>query len=290
MNNDLLTKDIQKSESLRIIKLRVLILHLGALGVFFVPYEHSLLLLALIMFVVRNSAFEIGYHRYFSHKTFKTSRIFQFILACLGAAGGFRGPLWWAMLHRKHHQNSDTALDPHSPVRQSLWHAQLGFIFTNLDTELDVVRDFAKYPELLVLNKLHYVAPYTLLVLIFCLGQFTEVLGPGVDGVSAVVWGFFFSTTFGIHIVSGLNTVTHGLRPRFLNWRRFDTDDTTTNNPVLALLTFGAGWHNNHHRFPYASRSGFKWWEVDLGFYLLKVLEWIGVVWDLREAPREAFS
>jgi len=284
------TGNIQKSESLRIIKLRFAFLHLGALGVFFVPYEHSLLSLAVLVFAIRNAAFEIGYHRYFAHRAFKTSRLFQFILGCLGASGGFRGPLWWAMIHRRHHMNSDMPLDPHSPVRQSTWHAQVGFIFTNLDTELYYVRDLARFPELLVLNKYHYVVPYLFFSAIFCIGQFTNVLGPSVNGASAVIWGFFLSTVFGIHVVSALNTITHGIRPGLLNWRRFDIHDTTTNNPVMALLTFSAGWHNNHHRFPYAARSGFRWWEIDLAYYLLKLLQWAGIVWRLREAPAEAFK
>ncbi len=283
---------IQKAESLRIIKIRIVLLHVASLGVFFVPYEHSLLGLAAITCFARTFGWEGGSHRYFAHRSYKTSRFFQMLLAILAASGGQRGPIWWAWHHRLHHRHSETALDPHSPVQKGFLYAHFGWYLDqkNIDTDLDAVKDLAKYPELVWINKYHYVFPYLLLAAIFCLGQFTTVLGPNVNGLSAAIWGFFLSTAVSLHSTFAVNTVTHGISPRFFSYRTFDTSDASTNNWLLFILTMGASWHNNHHRYMSAARAGFRWWEIDLTYWVLKALEKIGIVWDLTPVPAEVLA
>ncbi len=280
---------IQKAESLRIIKFRFWLVHLASLAVLFVPYDNSLLTLTAVTFFARTFGWEAGSHRYFSHRSFKTSRTFQLFLALLAASGGQRGPIWWATRHRAHHRYSDTSLDPHSPVYQGFGYAHMGWFMDpeNIDTDLDAAKDLSRFPELVWVNKYHYFFPYLLMAVIFCLGEFTTILGARVSGVSAVIWGFFFSTMLSLQATFVVNTITHGLKPGFFSSRRFNTDDTSTNNWLLAIPTMGASWHNNHHRFMGAAKAGFYWWEFDLTYYLLKFLSWFGIVWGLQAVPKK---
>jgi stearoyl-CoA desaturase (Delta-9 desaturase) len=272
------TTGIQKADSLRFVRLGALGIHLGALGVFVVPYEHSLLALAAITFFVRTFAWEGGSHRYFAHRSYKTSRIFQLLLAMLAASGGQRGPICPG--------------DPHSPVHNGFFYAHLGWILDarNIDTDLDAVKDLSRYPELVLVNKYHYVFAYLVLGSVFCIGEFTSVLGPGVNGLSAAVWGFFLSTLLSLHATLMINTFTHGWRLSPFNYRNFDTPDRSTNNWLLLIPTMGASFHNNHHRYMNAARAGFYWWEFDPTGAVLKVLEKIGVVWDLTPTPDNVLS
>lgn len=283
---------IQKSESLRIIKLRVWLVHLASLGVFVVPYSNALLILAIATFFMRTFAWEGGSHRYFAHRSYKTSRGFQLFLACLAAASAQRGPIWWAQHHRHHHRHSDTPDDMHSPVHAGFWHAHFGWFLDprNIDTDLDKVRDLSRYPELVFVNKYHYVFPYLILAIMFCIGQYTTLLGADVTGLSAAVWGFFLSTMLSLQATFVVNTITHGRTPRFFSYRRFQTTDTSSNNWLLCVPTMGASWHNNHHRYMNAARAGFYWWELDLTYCVLKVLEKLGVVWDLAPVPADVLA
>ena len=228
--------------------------------------------LCLGLFWVRLFGITGAYHRYFSHKTFKTSRAFQLVLAVLGCSSVQKGPLWWAAGHRRHHRYSDQEGDPHSP-RAGFWHAHQGWIFEGRwdETELDRIPDFAAYPELVWLNRWHAVPP-----VVMAIGCFA------IAGVSGLVWGVAISTTLLWHSTYTINSLSH-------RWgtRRYDTDDDSRNNWALALLTLGEGWHNNHHRYMASCRQGFFWWEVDITYYVLKGLERVGLVWDIREPPAE---
>lgn len=211
-----------------------------------------------------------GYHRYFAHKSFKTSRLFQFVLALLGCSAVQKGPLWWAAGHRRHHLYSDQPGDMHSP-RQGFWYAHQGWIFCGRwdRTELERVPQFACYPELLWLNRWHLAPPLGLALVCFALG-----------GWSALVWGFAVSTVLVWHFTYSINSLAH-----VWGTVRYDTGDDSRNNFFLALLTLGEGWHNNHHKYMAAARNGFFWWEIDVTFYLLLALERLGLVWDLRRPP-----
>jgi len=245
-------------------------IHASCLFVFVVGAPSEALWLALGTYAIRVFGITGGYHRYFSHRAFKTSRVFQFALAFLGCSATQKGPLWWCGTHRRHHRFADAPGDPHSP-RDGFWYAHQGWIFDPRTggTPIDQIRDFSRYPELVWLNQYHFVAPLALAV--FCYS---------VAGWAGVVWGFAVSTTVLWHATYSVNSFAH----RF-GFRRYDTGDTSRNNPIVAFLTFGEGWHNNHHHFPSACRSGFKWWEVDVTYYTLRVLSAVGLVWDLKQPP-----
>ncbi len=228
--------------------------------------------LCLGLFWLRLFGITAGYHRYFSHKSFKTSRAFQFLLAFVGAAAVQKGPLWWAAGHRRHHRYSDQEGDLHSP-RRGFWWAHQAWIFSDEfeETEIERIRDFAVYPELVWLNRWHVVAPVVLGTLCVAIG-----------GFSGFVWGFLVSTTLLWHATYTINSLAH----RFGS-QRYDTGDDSRNNLWLALLTWGEGWHNNHHHYMAAARQGFFWWEIDVTYYLLRALRAVGLIWDVREPPTE---
>jgi stearoyl-CoA desaturase (delta-9 desaturase) len=278
---------IQTAESVKVIKLRLLLLHLGALGVFFVPFTPGLAVAAAVGYFVRVFAWEGGSHRYFAHKAFKTSRAFQCVLALLSAAAGVRGPLWWATHHRLHHRKADTPEDPNTPLYRGFWYAYVGWLFEkkNADSDLDSAPDLACYPELVFINRFHYFAPLVLLVLIYLVGQHSTLFGASGLGLSAVAWVFFLSTALSMQALFSVGSLGHGIQPGLLNHRRFDTRDTSTNLGLMSILTMGASWHNNHHRCAVAARSGFYWWQVDLTYRVLQVMSLVGLVWDLRQPP-----
>ncbi len=244
--------------------------HVACFLAFFTGVSASDFALFAATLAVRTFAITAGYHRYFAHKSYQTSRWFQFVLAFLGATATQKGPLWWAGLHRRHHAYTDRDGDVHSP-KDGFWYSHQGWIFDPRwsDTPEDLIRDFAKFPELVWLNRWHVVPPILLGALCFAVG-----------GLSGLVWGYFISTTVLWHSTYSVNSLAH----RFGS-RRYDTPDTSRNNLLVALLTFGEGWHNNHHHYMRSVRQGFFWWEIDVTYYALLGLERLGVVWDLRLPP-----
>ncbi|HSP98064.1 MAG TPA: acyl-CoA desaturase [Candidatus Dormibacteraeota bacterium] len=212
-----------------------------------------------------------GYHRYFSHRSYKTGRVFQFVLALLGTLAVQKGVLWWSANHRVHHKYSDQEGDVHSPVRNGFWWSHVGWILAEdwEETQYDRIPDMARYPELRWLNEHYLVPPVALATLLFLVG-----------GLQWLVWGFFISTTVLWHSTFTINSLSH-----VFGRRRYETGDASRNNVWLALLTMGEGWHNNHHRYMNSVRQGFFWWEVDASYYILKALSWLGLVWDLHQPP-----
>jgi len=282
------TYGIQK-ESLTVIKIRFVVLHLGALSAFLVPFDWALVWVLAASWLLRVFGVEAGYHRYFSHRAFKTSRAFQFIIGLLGASSGQRGPLWWAAHHRSHHRHADQEGDLHSP-REGLWHAHLGWLLDqkNVDTNLDAIPDFARYPELRWLNRF-YMLPMVALIAGLAVVGSQGWLGANANGWSAVIWGFFLPTVGALHAILAVNSIAH-LRGRFGSRRRFETSDDSVNNAWLAIPTAGASWHNNHHRYRTSARAGFTWWEVDLSYIGLEVLGWCRLIWDLRPVPADVLA
>ena len=222
-----------------------------------------------------------GYHRYFSHRAYKTGRVFQFILAFIGTTSLQKGVLWWAAHHRQHHKYSDQERDIHSPVQRGLYWAHMGwFLCHRYDmTDWQRIQDFAKYPELRWLNKNFRAPAIGSVVLIFLVGWL--VRGDLAGGLRAGLWGGFLSTVLLWHGTFTSNSLAH-----IWGSRRYKTTDTSRNNFFLALITMGEGWHNNHHHYQSTANQGFFWWEVDFSYYILKVLSWFGVVWDLRTPPQ----
>jgi stearoyl-CoA desaturase (delta-9 desaturase) len=245
-------------------------IHAGCLGAIWTGVSALDVALCLGLFWIRMFGITGVYHRYFSHKTYKTSRAFQLLLALLGCAAVQKGPLWWAAGHRRHHRYSDQEGDLHSP-REGFWHAHQGWIFESRwsETETDRIRDFAAYPELVWLNRWHVVVPVALGVFCFAVG-----------GFGGLVWGFCISTTLLWHSTYTINSLAH-------RWGtvRYDTGDDSRNNVFLALLTLGEGWHNNHHHYMASTRQGFFWWEIDVTYYVLRGMQAVGLVWDIREPP-----
>lgn len=250
--------------------------HLVALAALWGPVTKTALVLAAASFLLRKFGITAGYHRYFSHRSYKTSRFFQFVLAWLGASASQKGPLWWAAHHRVHHQESDGVRDIHSAVRDGFWWAHVGWVLDSKydETNWRVIPDFARYPELRWLNA-HFLVP-PILWAAACL-----VLG----GVPGLLWGFFVATTVLWHSTFLINSACH-----LFGRRRFPTRDTSRNSGLLALITLGEGWHNNHHYYPSSVNQGFYWWEFDVTFYLLRALKALGVVWDLRRPPARVLA
>lgn len=272
------------------VDLRLAILHVGTAGIFFVPFDRSLVWLALALFFPRMFGVTAGYHRYFSHRAFKTSRLFQFILALLASSTGQRGILWWAAHHRAHHRHTDREGDVHSPKLRGFWYSHVGWLCDgrNTDTDLDRIPDFARYPELRFLNKYHYFVVYGLLAALYVAGD-AGWFGSAVSGLQAAIWGFFLSTAAVLHSALVVNSLCHDA-PHLGGTRRYRTEDTSVNVAWLAIPTMGESWHNNHHRYAAASRNGFAWWEIDLTYLLLRLLAALGLVRDLRSVPSEVLA
>ena len=240
-------------------------------GVLWLGWSWSGLVLALALYFTRMFFVTAGFHRYFSHRTFKTSRAFQFVLAVLATTSVQNGPLWWASHHRAHHKYSDTPADRHSAAQRGFFWSHMGWILVRRykDTDWARVQDLSRYPELRWLNKYPLAPPLLLALMLGLLG-----------GMWAVVWGFFVSTTLLWHGTWVVNSLAH----RF-GRQRYATGDQSRNSLLIALITLGEGWHNNHHHYQRSERQGFYWWEIDVTHYLLRALSWTGLVWDLQGPP-----
>jgi stearoyl-CoA desaturase (delta-9 desaturase) len=212
-----------------------------------------------------------GYHRYFSHKTYKLNRFWQFVFAFMAESTAQKGVLWWAGNHRHHHRYSDTEQDLHSPLK-GFWWSHVGWILADKykPTPTDAIKDFAKYPELRFINKHDWIAPWAFGVLAFAIG-----------GWSGLVVGFFWSTVLLWHSTFLVNSAAH-----VFGRRRYETSDTSRNSLIIALLTGGEGWHNNHHHYQGSCRQGFFWYEIDPTWYVLKAMSWVGIVKDMKSPPR----
>jgi stearoyl-CoA desaturase (delta-9 desaturase) len=259
-------------------------LHLACFGAFFVGVSTTAVVIAVLLYGVRMFALTAFYHRYFSHRTFRTSRATQFLFALIGAACAQRGPLWWAAHHRDHHRHADTLLDPHAPGLHGFLWSHAGWFLTPraFRTDLSRVRDFAHFPELRWLDRFDTAVPALLAAALYGLGTLLQHQAPqlGTNGAQLVIWGFAISTIVLFHATVTINSLAH----RF-GTRRYETNDESRNNVWLALLTFGEGWHNNHHFFPGSARQGFRWWEIDLSWYGLRLLAALGLVHDLKPVP-----
>ena len=261
-----------------------LAMHLACLCVIWVGVSPVALVVAASLYAVRMFALTGFYHRYFSHRAFRTSRTVQFVFAIIGAACVQRGPLWWAAHHRHHHIHADTPQDPHSPrVHGFLW-SHAGWFLTSaaFATDLDRLPDLRGYPELRWLDRYDLVVPVVLAIALYVAGALLATYWPalGTTGPQMLVWGFFVSTIVLFHATVTINSLAHQF-----GRQRFKTRDASRNNVWLALLTFGEGWHNNHHFYPGSARQGFRWWEVDITWYGLKAMQALGLVWDLKPIP-----
>ncbi len=265
-----------------------IILHLGCLGVIWVGVSPLAVWLAVGLYFFRMFAITGFLHRYFSHKTYSTSRAFQFVMALWCSLAVQRGALWWAYTHRHHHKHSDEEDDKHSPVVDGFWWAHIGWITSkkNFPTDYSKITDLAKYPELVFLNRFDTLIPILLAGSLYGLGAYLGAQGVDTSGAQLLVWGFFISTTVLFHGTSCINSLAH-----VWGTKRFKTtDDESRNSFILTLITLGEGWHNNHHRYQATTKQGFYWWEFDPTYYLLKMLSWTGLIWGLKGVPESIYE
>ena len=262
----------------------LIFLHVACFGVVWTGWSWAAVLTALGLYLIRMFAITGFYHRYFSHKAFKTNRFWQFVFAVLGNASVQRGPLWWSAHHRHHHRFTDQENDVHSPLQHGFWWSHIGWLtsLANFATQKKYIREWLKFPELRWLNRFDTVVPILLAVLLFVLGEFLEANAEhlGTNGPQMLIWGFFISSVVLLHATVTINSFDH-----MYGFRRYDTPDTSRNNLLLAIITLGEGWHNNHHHYAISARQGFFWWEIDITYYILVLLSWVGIVRDLRPVP-----
>ena len=253
-----------------------IVVHLVCFAVIWTGIDWEAAGLCAFMFFVRKFGITGAFHRYFSHRSYKTSRAFQFVLAFIGGAAAQKGALWWAAHHRHHHRHSDTDEDIHSAKLEGFYWSHVGWVLSDEYEEFDAkaVKDLTKYPELVWLDKWIFLPPVTFAVACFL-----------IHGWMGLVVGFFISTVILYHTTFSINSLCH-----MFGSRRYETGEESKNSLWLALLTMGEGWHNNHHHYPLSCRQGFFWYEIDLTYYVLLGLEKLGLVWDLQAPPKRMLS
>jgi len=247
-----------------------ILVHLGCFAAIWTGVTWQALAICITLYWLRIFAIGAGYHRYFSHRSYSTSRSFQFVLAFMSQTTTQKSVIWWASKHRHHHLYSDTGHDVHSPRHHGFIYSHLGWIFSRKHDEPDFakVSDLTRYPELMWLHKFEVLPAILLAGLCFLLA-----------GWSGLVVGFLWSTVLVYHATFCINSLAH-----VSGRKRYVTGDDSRNNWLLAVFTMGEGWHNNHHAYQSSVRQGFKWWEIDPTYYLLCAMSWIGLVWDLKMA------
>ncbi len=249
------------------------LMHLGCFAAIWTGVTLEAVLLGIGLYWLRIFGIGAGYHRYFSHRAYSTSRAFQFFLAVLAQSTSQKSILWWSAKHRHHHLHSDTAEDVHSPRHKGFFYSHVGWIFSRKHDKADLtkVADLARYPELMWLHKYELIPAVALAGLCFL-----------VAGWPGLVVGFVWSTVLVYHATFCINSLAH-----VRGSKRYVTGDDSRNNLLLAIFTMGEGWHNNHHAYQGSVRQGFKWWELDPTYYLLRALSWTGLVWDLKTPPAQ---
>lgn len=286
-DTDIPSDELGKVEWLRVVPFAFM--HLACLAVFWVGWSWTAVGAASLLYFLRMFAITGFYHRYFSHKTFTTGRWTQFVFAVLGGTAAQRGPLWWAAHHRHHHRFSDKEDDVHSPSQHGLYWSHMGWITSkgNFRTRLENVPDLAQFSELRFLDRFDILIPLILAFFLFALGSILErtLPGLGTNGPQLLVWGFFLSTVILFHGTCTINSLAHTIGSQ-----RYETRDQSRNSFFLALITLGEGWHNNHHHFPASTRQGFYWWEIDITYYLLRLLGSLGLIWDMKGVPETVRS
>lgn len=265
--------------------------HIGALGAFFTGVSTPTLIVAAVLYVFRGLGITAGYHRLLAHRSFQTSRPLQFVLALAGSLAVQGGPLWWVAHHRSHHRHTDEPEDVHSPVTRGFWQSHMGWMMSQgaFQEKGANARDLHRYPELKWLQRYYVPLIVGQGAALYGLGALLDALYPqwGTSGAQMLVWGLFVTTVLTWHITFAVNSVCHtwGARP-------YETGDASTNNPLIGVLAYGEGWHNNHHKYPLSARHGLEWWQLDITWWVLKGLAAVGLVRDLKlpKAFRKAAS
>jgi stearoyl-CoA desaturase (delta-9 desaturase) len=255
------------------------LVQISALLVFFVPFSFAYVGLWAISHFLRAIGLTLAFHRYFAHRAFQMNRVARFFWAFVGTAAMQKGPLWWAGHHVNHHRFADREGDPHSPMVSGVYYAHIGWFLNDakhniIEATNPVIRDFSKAPEILWLDRLFFVPPILLAAAMYLIG-----------GMPWLIWGFCLPTVTLAHATFAINTVNH-----LFGSRRFDTIDESRNNVITALFAVGEGWHNNHHRYQRAARNGFYWWEFDPTFYTIRLMQMVGLAWDVQPVPARIYE
>ena len=283
-------EEIEPGELRRVDFVRVLplvFLHLGCLSIFWTGWSVAAVAVAVLLYAFRMFAITGFYHRYFSHASFKASRPVQLLMAISGATCVQRGTLWWAATHRRHHAHADQPGDVHSRRQHGFWWCHVGWLTSraNFPVDLRLVKDLAKHRELRFLDRFDTLVPIALAAALYGFGALLEAFVPswGTNGAQMLAWGFFVSTTVVLHASLAINSFAHGPGDK-----PFETRDDSRNSLWLALVTFGEGWHNNHHRFPSSAKMGLRRREIDLTYFGLWIMKRLGLIHDLVPAPARA--
>jgi stearoyl-CoA desaturase (Delta-9 desaturase) len=244
-----------------------------------VPFTWSLLGVWAASHFLRAIGLTLAFHRYFAHRAFELSRAARFFWAFVGTAAMQKGPIWWAGHHISHHKYADREGDPHSPAVSGFYYAHVGWFLHDarnaaLPETNPVVRDFGSAPEIAWLERYYIVPPLLLAAGLYAAG-----------GWAWLVYGFGLATTTLAHATFAINTVNH-----LWGSRRFETPDDSRNNALTAFFAVGEGWHNNHHRYQRAARNGFYWWEFDPTYYVVAVMAWLGLAWNLQPVPERIYE
>ena len=259
-------------------------LHLAVIAVFWVGWSWPAIIVAVVLYLLRMFAITGFYHRYFSHRSFQCPRWVSTLGALVGATAAQRGPLWWAAHHRHHHRHSDQEHDTHSPVKQHVLYSHIGWILSpkNFATDKQMVKDLAQRIELRLLDRFDWVMPLVLAACCWLLGWWLQYAGLATGPWQMLIWGFVISTLCCHHATFTINSLAHlwGSRP-------YQTSDDSRNNALLALITLGEGWHNNHHRYAASTRQGFRWFEIDITWWCLIVMSWFGMVSKMKPVPEK---
>lgn len=255
------------------------IVQASALLVFAIPFSGWLLLLWSVSHFLRAIGLTLAFHRYFAHRSFQMNRVARFVWAFIGTAAMQKGPLWWAGHHVNHHRFADRDGDPHSPMVSGFYYAHIGWFLSDAKNDRlapnnPVIRDFSMVPEIRLLNEYFFAPPLMLAIAMYLMG-----------GTSWLVWGFCLPTVTLAHSTFAINTVNH-----LFGWRRFDTIDESRNNPLTAFFAVGEGWHNNHHRYQRSARNGFYWWEFDPTWYTIRLMQAVGLAWDVQVVPQRIYA
>ena len=289
MSPEQITAQRQAGEKVSIVRaLPFLSLHVACIGVIWTGWSWTAVAMAVGLYCLRMHAITGWYHRFFSHRAFKTNRAWQFLWAVIGNSTFQRGPLWWAAHHRHHHRHSDEVEDTHSPLRKGFWYSHMGWIFApiNYRSRLELVPDLTKMPELVWIDRNDVIVPIVLALCAWLIGLLLAHVAPGLHtGPWQILVWYLISTVAVAHATFTINSLAH-----VMGTRRFETTDTSRNNLLLALLTLGEGWHNNHHHYQSAARQGFRWYEIDISWYLLLLQERLGLVSDLKQVPQKVLD
>lgn len=247
------------------------ILHIGALCAFFFISKSAIFAGMVLWLLTGLVGITVGYHRLFSHRSFETYKIVEYFHLLCAALAMQQGPISWVRIHRAHHRYSDTNRDPHPQHLGYIFgHGGWAFIVTS-DLDLHgasniAPSDLRKDKAILFFERFHFTLFFLSFVILYIIG-----------GIEWLLWAGFFRVVFVMHITWAINSITH----RF-GYRNYQTNDKSKNFWPLAILAFGEGWHNNHHRFPNSARQGLRYWEFDLSWYWIKMLELLGLAWNIK--------